>query len=97
MFGIRDKETTAQASLSWELLTSAPAATPAVYTAHFGLKDKSCARAGDAIRRATADPPRYRTYCVSPAQLTWSFQSTKGPWGLGRHAQTWSSKNAFMV
>jgi len=27
------------------------------------------------------------------AQDTWSFQSTKGPWGLSRHAQTCSSKN----
>ena len=29
----------------------------------------------------------------SCAQLTWLFQSTKGPWGLSFHAQTWSSKN----
>src|SRR5712664_2478047 len=27
------------------------------------------------------------------AQLTWLFQSTNGPWGFSRHAQTCSSKN----
>src|ERR1700691_478390 len=52
---------------------------------------------GGAIARTIAISPRYHTYSLSAAQLTWSFQSTKGPWGLVRHAQTWSSKNAGMV
>ncbi len=33
----------------------------------------------------------------SPAQLTWSFQSTNGPCGFSRHAHTCSSKNDGMV
>jgi len=73
------------------LLRLPAAATSAVHPAHFGLLDKFCARAGDTIARAMAIAPRYHAYSVSPAQLTWSFQSTKGPWGLARHAQTWSS------
>jgi hypothetical protein len=80
-----------------DLLTSAPTVASAVHPAHFGLLDKFYAWAGDAIARAIAIPPRYHTYSLSAAQVTWSFQSTKGPWGLARHAQTWSSKNAGMV
>jgi hypothetical protein len=97
MFGIRDKETTAQASVSWELLTSAPAATPRRVPCPLRVKGQILRTCGRRNSKSHCKPAAYRTYCVSPAQLTWSFQSTKGPWGLGRHAQTWSSKNAFMV
>jgi hypothetical protein len=48
----------------------------------FGARDRETHSVG---KRLSA------IYC--PAQLTWSFQSTNGPWGLSRHAQTCSSKN----
>ena len=96
LFGVRDRETH---SVGKRLPRSTdfrcPSRSHASYP-HFELQDKLCARAGDTIARirAIAKALPYRAYCVSPAQLTWLFQSTNGPWGLARQAQTWSSKNA---
>jgi hypothetical protein len=96
LFGVRDREThSVDKRLSRSLDFRSSSRSHAPYS-HFELQDKFYARAGDTIARVTAIAiaPPFQAYCGSPAQLTWLFQSTNGPWGLSRHAQTCSSKNA---
>ena len=50
------------------------------------------ARHNSRVNGSPGEVRRFHLY--SAAQVTWSFQSTNGPWGLSRQAQTWSSKNA---